>query len=85
MNFSDMIETTIVQRRFTVTIPKRIRERLGIKEGMELLWEVDGDRIIIKPSSLMELVGRFEGAVEYTEEVKEEVEKLFLKSLQRNK
>ncbi|MCD6480016.1 AbrB/MazE/SpoVT family DNA-binding domain-containing protein [Candidatus Bathyarchaeota archaeon] len=73
-----MVERTVVQRRFTVTIPKEIRERLGIREGMELLWDVEGDRIILKPISLMDLVGRFEGAVDYTEEVKEEVERLFL-------
>ena len=73
-----MIERTVVQRRFTVTIPKKIRERLGIREGMELLWDVEGDKIILKPVSLMDLVARFEGAVNYTEEVKEEVERLFL-------
>ncbi len=73
-----MVERTVVQRRFTVTIPKKIRERLGIREGMELLWDVEGDRIILKPVSLMDLVARFEGAVDYTEEVKEEVERLFL-------
>jgi len=73
-----MVERTIVQRRFTVTIPKKIRERLGIREGMELLWDVEGGRIILKPVSLMDLVARFEGAVDYTEEVKEEVERLFL-------
>ena len=73
-----MVERTVVQRRFTVTIPKKIRERLGIREGMELLWDVEGDRIILKPVSLMDLVARFEGAVDYTEEIKEEVERLFL-------
>jgi len=80
-----MVERTVVQRRFTVTIPKEIRERLGIREGMELLWDVEGDRIILKPVSLMDLVARFEGTVDYTGEVKEEVERLFLQRHEETK
>ena len=43
------MEEVIVTRKYQITIPKGIREKLGIKIGDRLLVEVDGDRIVIKP------------------------------------
>ena len=73
-----MTEINTVQRRFTVTIPKKIREKIGLREGTELLWEIEGNKIIVRPVSVRNLLSRFEGKVEYTREAKEEVEKTFL-------
>ncbi len=72
------MEKTEVQRRFTTTIPKKIRERLGLKEGMELTWDVEDGRIIVYPRSYSPLKGLLKGKVKYSREVKEQVEERFL-------
>ncbi len=41
-----------VGKRFTITIPKEVRERLGIKEGDELDLIVVNDSIILRKSCL---------------------------------
>ena len=46
-----------VGKRFTITIPKEAREKLGIREGCELEVIVTGDSIILrKPRSLVEFI-----------------------------
>jgi len=46
-----------VGRRFTITIPKEVREKLGIKEGDELDLIVVNDSIVLrKPMSLLEFI-----------------------------
>ncbi|RLF03765.1 MAG: AbrB/MazE/SpoVT family DNA-binding domain-containing protein [Thermoprotei archaeon] len=47
----------VVTRKYQVTIPKEVREELGIKVGDRLLVSVRGDCIVlepIKPSSALE-------------------------------
>ena len=41
-----------VGKRGTIVIPKDIRERLGIEEGMFLELEVEGDKIILRTRDL---------------------------------
>jgi len=43
-----MIET-VVTRKFQITIPKVIREKLKIKVGDRLLISIQDDKIILKP------------------------------------
>ena len=46
-----------VGKRFTITIPKEVRERLGIREGDELdLILTDNGIILRKPISLVEFI-----------------------------
>ena len=73
------MQRTEIQRRFTTTIPKKVRERLGLKEGMELFWEVEEDRIVIHPKTYGSLNGMFKGKVDYTQQLKEKVEESFLR------
>jgi AbrB family looped-hinge helix DNA binding protein len=72
------MEKSEVQRRFTTTIPKRVREKLGLKEGTGLFWEVEAGRMIVYPASYSSLDGILRGKVEYTRRVKEEVERQFI-------
>lgn len=77
-----MVEDSVVHRKFTLTIPKRIRKKLNLREGMEIQWRVEDNKIIIEPKTFRSLHGRFEGAARYgTERDKEEVEKVFLKKV----
>ncbi len=52
------MEKVKVTRKYQVTIPKEIRERIGIKIGDELLVSEDEQRIILeKPADLDAIAG----------------------------
>jgi AbrB family looped-hinge helix DNA binding protein len=72
------MEETQIQRRFTVTIPRQIREKLGLEEGMNLIWETDGTKMIVHPKTLKTLHGMFKGKIKYLRREKELAEKVFL-------
>ena len=80
-----MVEDSVVHRKFTLTIPKSIRKELNLREGMEIRWHVEDNKIIIEPKTFRNLHGRFEGAARYaTEREKEEVEKVFLEKVEKD-
>ncbi|MHA1665505.1 MAG: AbrB/MazE/SpoVT family DNA-binding domain-containing protein [Candidatus Njordarchaeales archaeon] len=43
------MEEVVVTRKYQITIPKVIRDKLGIKIGDKLLVDLKGDKIIIIP------------------------------------
>lgn len=45
-----MVETVIVGERGQVTIPKKLRERFGIKSKSPVVFELREDGIMIKPA-----------------------------------
>ncbi len=44
-----MGEVVRVTRKFQITLPKRVREALGIRVGDRLEVDVEGDRIVVRP------------------------------------
>jgi len=46
-----------VGRKYTVVIPREVRAKIPVKEGEPIVWEVEGERIVIKPTSLRRLAG----------------------------
>jgi len=75
-----MTEKTSVQRRYTLTIPKSIRDEIDIKEGMDIIWSVKEGKVILTPKTFKVFHERFAGKPKYeTERDKEEVEEAFLK------
>ncbi len=44
-----MGEVVRVTRKFQMTIPRRVREALGIRVGDRLEVDVEGDRIVVRP------------------------------------
>lgn len=44
-----MSEEISVGRRYTLVIPKSIREEMGIEEGQKALVYVEGGKIVIQP------------------------------------
>ena len=44
-----MVSETRVTRRFQVTIPREIREKIGIRIGDRLRVKVDNGRIVMEP------------------------------------
>lgn len=66
-----------VHRKGIIALPKSIRERAGIKEGMLLLVEVNDGKLVLSPLDLWERVwGCCSGSAEEAEEEldREEVE-----------
>ncbi|MGI8912937.1 MAG: AbrB/MazE/SpoVT family DNA-binding domain-containing protein [Chloroflexota bacterium] len=56
----------VVQARITskgqITIPKPVRDRLGVQQGDALEFRFEGDRLLVEPiphRSLLEFRGRF--------------------------
>jgi len=75
-----MTEITSIQRRYTLTIPKSVREEINVKEGTEVLWSVKEGKIILIPKSFKLFHERFTGKPKYeTEKDKEEVEEAFMR------
>lgn len=75
-----MTEKTTVQRRYGLTIPKSVRKKLGIEEGMDVFWSVKEGKIILTPRTFEVFHERFKGEPRYvTEKDKEEVEEVFMK------
>ena len=44
-----MSEEIAVGKRYTLVIPKSIREEIGLKEGQNVLIYVEGGKIVIEP------------------------------------
>jgi AbrB family looped-hinge helix DNA binding protein len=42
-------EKAVIGRRYTLVIPKIVREELNLKEGQRVLVRVEGERIIVEP------------------------------------
>ena len=65
-----------VTRKGQTTIPAKIREQLGIKEGDELAVEVRDQQVIFKPIHRLEdCAGIFAGHADVVE-LKKEIDKL---------
>lgn len=50
-----MSETAIVSGRGQITLPARLRKRLGIKGGDPVLLEEKGNAILLKPALIVEV------------------------------
>lgn len=72
------MERTEVQRRFTTTIPKKVREKLGLKEGTGLFWEVEEGRMVVYPASYSSLNGVLKGKADRSKKAKEAAAEWFL-------
>lgn len=65
-----------VTRRGQTTIPVEFREKLGIKEGDELLVEATEKGILFKPIPKLEDMAGIDAEYGTPEEIKKEVDKL---------
>ncbi len=76
-----------VGKRGVIVIPKSVRERLGIVEGMTLELSVEGDRIVLKArdlwSELRERGRRLNVDVDRAERELDEAEERWLRRLGR--
>jgi len=80
-----MSEEITIGRRFSVVIPKKVREKLGLKQGQRALMRDEDGRIVIEPlpedpyKVLSEALGDFT----YSEEKYEKKAEEWLKKVAR--
>ena len=80
------MEKAVVTKKGQVTLPKRVRERLGIKAGDKLLFEVedDGFRVrVLHRRGIDELFAALPGAPIYAGEAAERLEGTIGRILER--
>ena len=65
-----------VTRRGQTTIPAKFREKLGIKEGDELIVEATDKGILFKPIPKLEDMAGTDAEYGTPEEIKKEIDKL---------
>lgn len=44
-----MSEQAVIGKRFTLVIPKRVREQLGLREGQRVLVRVEEGKVVVDP------------------------------------
>jgi antitoxin PrlF len=73
----DFMERAKITYKGQVTIPKKVREALSLKEGESVMFQVEGDHAILKPikNSLRNFYGIFPATRSYggMEAVRKEV------------
>jgi antitoxin PrlF len=82
------MEKTKITFKGQITIPKRIRNALALKEGDSLIFMVEGDHAILKPikkKSLLDFYGTFPASRPYPglDAIREEVQKKRAKRFKR--
>ena len=65
-----------VTRRGQTTIPAKFREKLGIKEGDELIVEATDKGILFKPIPRLEDMAGIDAEYGTPEEIRKEIDKL---------
>lgn len=69
-----MSEEVTVGRRFTLVIPKAVRQLVGLKEGQRALVRAEGGRIIVEalPANPYDVLAETIGEIRYSEARHEE-------------
>jgi len=79
------MEIVRIGKRYTIVIPKKIREALGLKEGQKLVMRVSNNAIIMEPlpDDPFKVFERILGDFEYTRETRREAEEYLLKMVKK--
>lgn len=75
-----MSEVVRIGKRYTIVIPKKIREKLGLKEGQSTEAKVEEGRLIITPKAQdpYKRLSKLIGDVTYDERAEKKAEKWLL-------
>jgi AbrB family looped-hinge helix DNA binding protein len=72
-----------VGKKYTLVIPQEVRTKVSIKEGEQVVWKVEGEKLIIKPVSFTRLTGIVKSsAISSSREVGKAVEKEIRKDVE---
>lgn len=68
--------TSKIGKKYTIVIPQEIRRKIPVREGETIVWEVEDEKMVIKPASFMRLAGIVKSSsLTSDREVKESLEK----------
>ena len=72
-----MGENVKIGKRYTIVIPKSLREKLGIKENQMAEIEVDAGKLVITPKTAdpFKKLSELMGDIKYDEKLERKVEK----------
>ena len=81
-----MSEEAIIGRRYTIVIPKSIRNKIGLKEGQRVFVREQVGKIVIEPLPLdpYKTLAAVLGDFTYVEEKHEKIAEAWLKKVARS-
>ncbi len=70
-----------VGNRFTIVIPKRLREKIQLKEGESIIFRLENGRILIEPKrgNPFKKLDEIAGDIKFDRHTRQEAEKLAFK------
>ena len=71
-----MVSEEVVQKKFRVTIPAELREKMCIREGDTVLVKLEGSRLVIEPKWLVDRPTETLGSLGAPKEMVTEPERL---------
>ena len=77
-------ERTFIRKRFVLIIPKRIREKINLKENEPVEITLDNDKIIIQRISAdpFKKLSQFGKDITFSKEERKKAEKLLMKQIE---
>lgn len=69
------MKTSVLTTKGQVLIPKRIRDKYGMKAGMKVIFEETNDGVIIKPIN-EQFIKSFRGILSSTGNLKQELKEM---------
>ena len=79
------MEFSRVSRKFLVSIPAKVRKALGLEVGDILMWDVEGDKVIVRvmKKSVKALRGKYNDPSLTYDSVEEKADELLMKEVKR--
>ncbi|MCR6692753.1 MAG: AbrB/MazE/SpoVT family DNA-binding domain-containing protein [archaeon YNP-LCB-003-016] len=79
------MEFSRVSRKFLVSIPAKVRKALGLEVGDILMWDVEGDKVIVRvmKKSVKALRGKYDDPSLTYDSVEEKADELLMKEVKR--
>ena len=79
------MEFSRISRKFLVSIPANVRKALGLEVGDILMWDVEGDKVIVRvmKKSVKALRGKYDDPSLTYDSVEEKADELLMKEVKR--
>jgi AbrB family looped-hinge helix DNA binding protein len=79
------VEFSRISRKFLVSIPANVRKALGLEVGDILMWDVEGDKVIVRvmKKSVKALRGKYDDPSLTYDSVEEKADELLMKEVKR--
>jgi len=77
------VEFSRISRKFLVSIPAKVRKALGLEVGDILMWDVEGDKVVIRimKNPVKALRGKYDDPSLTYDSVEEKADELLMKEV----